>query len=268
MAEKDLSVYKKQKRREVRSKVREAMFVNEYVETKYFHIYEEAGELYNSLNEIYPCKPDLRRTDEFRFWKNNIARERSIPAIRIPRQKRRQFVHTPHRNIPLPQRVDPTTNLIVLPDVGNENSVPESPRAETQSSPSASESPRTEPIREKVMQLRIPLLTPSQRDPKSLQTPVETIETPVESVETPDETLETMTEEVIQEASDILHPSLTEEISPEIIDKIIAELREDPALMDVVAGIEQQIEVEEVGLDIDLPDLCDPLEDELENILW
>ena len=183
----------------------------------------------------------------------------------MPRQKRRQFVHTTHRNIPLSQRVDPTVSLIVLPDVGNENSVPESPRAETESSPPPSESPRTESVREKVMQLRIPLLTPSQRDPNPLQTPVET---PVESVETPDETLETVIDEVIQESSDILHPSLTDEIAPEIIDKIITELREDPELKDIVAGIEQQIEVEEVGLDIDIPDLCDPLEDELENILW
>ena len=46
-----------------------------------------------------------------------------------------------------------------------------------------------------------------------------------------------------------------------IIDKIISELREEPELMDIVAGIE-------VGLDIDIPDLDDPLEDELENILW
>ena len=245
------------------------MFVNEYVETKYFYIYEEAAELYNNLNEIYPCKPDLRRTDEFRFWKNNIARERSMPFIRMPRQKRRQFVHTPHRNIPLSLRVDPTANLVVQPHVEKENSVPESPRPETESSPPTPESPRTEPIRQKVMQLRIPLLASSSREnPNPLQTPIETIETPVESVETPDETLETVTEEVIQESCDILHPSLTDEVSPEIVDKIIAELREDPELMDVMAGIEQQIEVEEAGLDIDIPDLCDPLEDELENILW
>ena len=264
MAASNTSLYKKQKRREGRSKIREAIFVNEYVETKYLHIYEEAAELYNNLNEIYPCKPDLRRTDEFRFWKNDIARERSMPFIRMPRQKRRQFVHTPHRNIPLSQRV---VNLVVQPHVENENSVPESPRAETESSPPTTESPRTEPIRQKVMQLRIPLLASASRE-NPLQTPVETIEAPVESVETPDETLETVTDEVIQESCDILHPSLIDEVSPEIVDKIIAELREDPELTDVMAGIEQQIEVEEVGLDIDIPDLCDPFEDELENILW
>ena len=259
MAEKDLGLYKKQKRREVRSRTREAIFVSHYVETKYFHIYEEAADQYNNLNKIYPCKPDLTRTDEFRLWKNNISRERSIPVSRMSRQKRRKFVHTPHRNIPLPLCVDPTASIIVLPDAGNENSVSES-------SPPASESPRIEC--EKTMQLRIPLLTSPQRNPKPLQTPVETIETPVEPVETPDETLETITEEVIQEACDILHPSLTDEISPEIIDKIIAELRGDPELKDVMAGIEQQIEVEEAGLDIDIPDLSDPLEDELQNILW
>ena len=261
MAEKDLNMYKKQKRRESRSKIREAMFVNEYVETKYVHIYKEAAELYNNLNEIYPCKPDLRRTDEFRFWRNDIARERSIPVFRIPRQKQRKFMHTPHRNIPLSQRVDPTTSLIVLPDVANQNSQPESPQAETEISPSTPQSPRTQPLHQKVMQLKIPLLTSSQKNSKSLQTPVE-------AIETPDETLETVTDEVIQESSDILHPSLIDDVSPEIIDKIIAELREDQELKDVVAEIEQQIEVEEVGLDIDIPDLCDPLEDELENILW
>ena len=259
MAEKDLSSYKKQNRRELRSKTRESIFVRHYVETKYFHIYEEVAEQYNILNERYPCKPDLTRTDEFRLWKNNVARERSVPVSRISRQKWRKYVHTPHRNIPLSQCVDPTASIIVLPDAGNENSVPES-------SPPASESPRIEC--EKTMQLRIPLLTPPQRDPKPLQTPVETIETPVESVETPNETLETMTEEVIQEASDILYPSLIDEISPEIIDKIIAELRGDSELKDVMAGIEQQIEEEEVGLDIDIPDPSDPLQDELENILW
>ena len=261
MAENNLSstsLYKKQKRREGRSKIREAIFVNEYIETKYFHIYEEAAELYNDLNQIYPCKPDLRRTDEFRFWKNNIARERSMPVFRIPRQKRRKFVHTPHRNIPLAQRVDPTDSLVVLPDVINENSLPESPRPESESSQPPPESPRSE----KVMQLKIPLLaSSSQKKPKPVQTPVE-------SVETSDETLETVIDEVVQESSDMLHPSLLDEVSPEIIDKIIAELREDPELKDVMAGIEQQIEVEEVGLDIDIPDLCDPLEDEFENILW
>ena len=255
MTDSKSNAYKNQKRRESRSKIREALFVHEYVETKYFHIYEEVAKVYNALNETYPCKPDLRRTEEFRIWKNSIAMERSFPSIPVPRQKQRRYAHTPHNNIPLPLYVDHTSNLTVLPDEGNENSVP---RTETESSPSTPESIQTKLDSGKIMQLKIPLLTPAKKNPDSVQT----------SVEMPSEILETVMDEVIQESNDILHPSLLDEISPEIIDKIISELREEPELMDIVAGIEQRIEVEEVGLDIDIPDLDDPLEDELENILW
>ena len=292
MTDSKSNAYKNQKRRESRSKIREALFVHEYVETKYFHIYEEVAKVYNALNETYPCKPDLRRTEEFRIWKNSIAMERSFPSIPVPRQKQRRYAHTPHNNIPLPLYVDHTSNLTVLPDEGNENSVPRTetesspstpesiqtkldsgkimqlntsnltvlpdegnensvPRTETESSPSTPESIQTKLDSGKIMQLKIPLLTPAKKNPDSVQT----------SVEMPSEILETVMDEVIQESNDILHPSLLDEISPEIIDKIISELREEPELMDIVAGIE-------VGLDIDIPDLDDPLEDELENILW
>ena len=246
------------------------MFISDYVQTKYHHIYEEAAELYNNLNHLHPRKPDLRRTDEYRLWRNTIAQELSMPLIIKPRQKKRQFVHTTHRNIPLAIRVEPTSSLIVLPDAENQNSAPErpppeiqsspspveSPPAETPTSPPPSESPPSAHIHQKIMQLRIPLMTPSQNSPKSVQTPVET----------PDEMVETVIDEGMQ--SDILYPSLMEEVAPEIIDKIIAELRQDPQLKDIVAGVEQQIQEEEVGLDIDLPDYSDPLEEELQNIFW
>ena len=272
MAGNNLNLYKKEKRRESRSRIREALFINEYIYCKYFHIYHEAAELYNNINELYPRKPDLRRTDEFRVWKTNIARGQSIDICEKPNQKQRQYVHPVHENIPIPQYVDPTASLVVMPDLGNENSPPEisrtetespppaleSPRTETESPPPAPESPRTESTYQKVMQLRIPLLTTYPKDPKVTN----------EALQTPVETLETVTDEVIQESTDILHPSLMDEISPEIIDKIISELRQEPELMDVVTEIEQQIEIEEAGLDIDIPDLCDPLENELENILW
>ena len=83
------------------------------------------------------------------------------------------------------------------------------------------------------------------------------------------ETLETLTEEVIQEYTvDAVEPSLYEEISPEIVDKIIEDLRQDPGLRDIMTAVEEQLELEEVGMEIDIPDIDDRLEDELENILW
>ena len=244
MAAQTTNAYKSEKRRESRSQTRESIFISEYVQNKYVRIFEEAAEAYNKLNNIYPRKPDLRRTDEFRLWKISVSSNATVPS-RIARQKPRQYRHITHRNIPLQQRVDPTASLSVPPDV------PESPPAESESSPPPAKRPRAEP--EKTMVLRIPLLTPSQGEPEA-------------PVETPAESSESVMEEVIQESSENLYPSLLDELSPEIIEKIIAELREEPAIKDVMT--EEQIEVEEVGLEIDIPDLYDPLEDELANICW
>ena len=190
-----------------------------------------------------------------------------ITPSKIPRQKYYKYSHAPHGNIPVSSEVDPTDSLIILPDAENQNPVPESPRPEP----------------EKIMQLRIPLMTPSQTAPEPQQTHTESVEaptkpveiiteeviqTPTESVEAPTEPVEIITEEVIQEVSDTLYPSLTDELAPEIVDNIIAELRGDPELKDIIVEMEQQLELEEVGLEIDIPDLPDPLEDELENLLW
>ena len=267
MAECNTTTYKKQKRRESRTYTRQATFVSDYIKSKYLHIYEEAAQEYNYLNQLYPCKPDLRRTVEYRSWKNNLARQQSLPPSKIPRQKYYKYSHAPHGNIPVSSEVDPTDSLIILPDAENQNPVPESPRPEP----------------EKIMQLRIPLMTPSQTAPEPQQTHTESVEaptepveiiteeviqTPTESVEAPTEPVEIITEEVIQEVSDTLYPSLTDELAPEIVDNIIAELRGDPELKDIIVEMEQQLELEEVGLEIDIPDLPDPLEDELENLLW
>ena len=245
MAENNTTIYKKQKRRESRTHTRQAIFVSDYIKSKYLHIYEEAAQEYNYLNQLYPCKPDLRRAVEYRLWKNNLARQQSLPPSKIPRQKHYKYSHAPYTNIPISSEVDPTDSLIILPNAENQNPVPESPRPEP----------------EKIMQLRIPLMTPSQTAPEPQQTPTESVEAPAEPVEI-------ITEEVIQEVSDTLYPSLMDELAPEIVDNIIAELRQDSDLKDIIVEMEQQIELEEVGLDIDIPDLSNPLEDELENLLW
>ena len=51
---------------------RQAAFVQEYVETKYRAINDEAMEFYKSLNVSYPKKYDLRKTNEFKKWKKSI----------------------------------------------------------------------------------------------------------------------------------------------------------------------------------------------------
>ena len=69
MATKQINLYKKRIRQANNSRKRQALFIAEYVQTKYNDIYIEAAELYNHINVLYPKKPDLTRSDEFRNWK-------------------------------------------------------------------------------------------------------------------------------------------------------------------------------------------------------
>ena len=308
MAEYTTNEYKNRKRRHSRSLIREGMFISDYIQTKYYNIYQEAAELYNSINRTNPRKPDLRRTIEYRQWKNNMSADLSMPVTPIPRQKNRQYVHVIHRDIPIPLAVHPSSSLTVLPTVespradnqtspqpaespraDNQTSPqpPESPRADNQTSPQPAESPRADnqtspqppespradnqtspqpsetPLTNiqtsrKIMQLKIPLI-PSPNMSNSIQHPQKIMET-------------TYTETVLDEGNqtEILYPSLLDEVSPETIDKIIADLRQDPELKDIMVNIENEMNVEEeiLGLNIDIPDIDDPLEEELQNIFW
>ena len=65
-----------------------------------------------------------------------------------------------------------------------------------------------------------------------------------------------------------LEPSLHEEISPEIIQNIINELRQDPGLKDIMTSVEEQLELEQVGMEVDIPDQDDRLEAELEDMIF
>ena len=254
------------------------MFISDYVKTKYECIYNEAAALYNTINQINPQKPDLRWTKEFRQWKNDFASSRNMPITIIPREKKRKLVHTTHRDIPISTITDnPTTEI---------------PLTDNQSCPQAPEkSVEGKRISGLTMQLNIPLMqipipVESVQPPEEI--PVESVqppeEIPVESVQPPEEIPvesvqppeEIPVESVIDEGdqTETFNPSLINEIAPEVMEKIIADLQNDPNLKDIMSDIESQFnnesqsntEEELVGLDIDVCDLYDPLEEELVNI--
>ena len=57
-----------------------SVFVQDYVQEKYQSIHAEAISFYNTLNDLYPKKIDLRKTKEFRQWKKTKPGNRESSA--------------------------------------------------------------------------------------------------------------------------------------------------------------------------------------------
>ena len=241
----------KEQRRQNRSKVRQALLVNDYIYHKYFNVYQEAAQFYNEVNHKYPTKYDLRRTDEFKAWKMAVTGQ----AVRI----RTKLPKPSHLNIEMTNCINPESSFTVIYDEGQvsnpgQNEQPASPGSEQNEQPASPESEQNEQPAspgeqmkgEKIMQLRIPLLEPP------------TVTT---------QTLQVVTEEILQEST-TLYPSLHEEIAPEVLERIISELRQDPDLQTIMTGIEQDLEFQQLDMDIDITEDT-RLENELENLmLW
>ena len=210
------------------------MFISEYVQTKYKDIYREAAILYNEINKKHPQKPDLRKTIEFRQWKNNIAIANGESTTHIPRQKEYTYNRMKHRDIILNPT---TTEMSIAAETPSESPVPTPPKENHQIDGR---------ISGMTMCLNIPLMQMS----------------------TPHNSILTSEEIVIEEGDQALDPSILEQISPETMEKLIQELQLDPNLKDIMDDVQQEINTEEelIGLTIDLPELDDLLEEELE--LW
>ena len=67
------NAYVKNWRQTTRRQKRVCYFVEEYVREKFHSVYSEALDFYNELDVLYPQKIDLRKTVEFRRWKNDLA---------------------------------------------------------------------------------------------------------------------------------------------------------------------------------------------------
>ena len=130
---------------------------------------------------------------------------------------------------------------------------PPSPEPPSPESPSPKPpSPPKPPPKGKVpysdnMQLIIPLLKPPVKHPGLIT-----------------ETLEIVTEEILQGDE---QPTNLEQIDPQMMEKIITELRADPDLGAIFADIEQQFEEQGMDIDIDI-DIDTRLEDELNWEFW
>ena len=75
------------------NKVRQASFIAEYVQNKYFTIYAEAANFFNVLHTRYPTKYDLRKTREFRDWKTSSIQSQ------LPTKRRRTQYHKTYTGV-------------------------------------------------------------------------------------------------------------------------------------------------------------------------
>ena len=253
MAVSQTNAYKNKKRDYQRALTREALFVSSYIQSKHKSLYEEAARLYNEINKKYPQKPDLRRTIEFREWKNNVAVENNAPTIPVPRQKKYRYRRKIHRNIPIE---------IATAEMSNETPA-ESPRNQPSIEKQTADQQTDNRLAGMTMRLSIPLM----------QIPA----TP-KPAEHPEGILTAASNEIVMEEgeqTDVFDPSTLDGISAETMDKIISELQADPHLKELMDDVQTSFEEEEeetnveerlLDLIIDLPELDNQLEEEL--MLW
>ena len=265
---------KKQQRRENTSKKRQDQFITDYVYHKYGAIYNEAAQFYNILNQRYPKKYDLRKNEEYRKWKRQVTGQ---PEKNPPKKK---YLTPSHPDIHRPIQVHPESILTVVYD--EQESTHENPEQNETIPDENPEQNETIPDENPEQNETIPDENPEQNEMVSDENPEQNemdqktvyddnmqLKIPLlELTKKPNvttETLQMVTEEILQEG-DQIEPSLYDEIDQEVIEKIITELRNEPELQDVFSSIEQQLEIEQIGTEIDIPEDT-RLEDELENMM-
>ena len=237
---------RKEQRRESRAKVRQSLLISDYVRCKHFDIYQEAANFYTEVNACHPLKYDLRKTDQFKALKMGIPFHSK--GVRGKYKKQRyEPIPTNSFTIICQQTASPE---------GDEQTAacPEKhPEGDEQTAACPEKHPEGE--QQKIMQLRIPLLKPSVITQTVQIVTDEVIE------ENP---LQVASNEIVPESTP-LYPSLHEEIPNDILERIVNELREDPELQTIMTDIEQTIELEQIGMDIDIP-IDDRLENELDEL--
>ena len=75
--------YKKRWRALEKYRKRHNTFITEYTRVKFENVYNEANSFFNALNAIHPQKLDLRRTKEFKGWKEAIKNAENPEACLI-----------------------------------------------------------------------------------------------------------------------------------------------------------------------------------------
>ena len=251
--------------RQYRQQAREALFIQEYVQQKYPQVYEEAAMFYNYVNSIYPTKNDLRKTDEFKALKMGFTfvAKKGDNVIKKPAQVFQSISNLNQQNFTVVcYKLQETTTEQTATETEQTATETEQTATETKQTATETEQTATETQQtateteqakkvEKTMQLRIPLMS------AELFTQTEKIITQEIVEENP------LTAAYNQTLIEDIEPILNEEIPQEAFETILVELRQDPDLSKIM----EDIELEQIDMEVDLPLEDDRLEQELYD-LW
>ena len=246
-------------RRIKKSKRRQAYFVSDYIQAKYFHLYCEAANFFNALNILYPTKPDLRKTVEFRNWRtaivtsqgNNKPKQQPYESIdTICLQNQQYECQSPENTESQPQ--SPESHQPQSP----ESHQPQSPESHQPQSPESHQPQSPESHQPQSPESHQPQSPESHRwkDNMELKIPLMNYKRQTATVTT--KTLEIVTEETIEQ-SDIQYDAVND-LTDARIDEIIEQLRQDPELnnifneMDFDEGIDIDNDIYDIRLENEL----------------
>ena len=280
---------KKQQRRGLLERKRQATFVTQYVQTKYRHIYREAAAMYNNLNTLHPHQPNLTKSLEFKNWQRRIN---GLPEDRYHRER------NPVNNLTYRNMFEETASVRNdendQSETTNDHPNEEYDQSETTNTVIPENSDTTNPTVDaiiqacpkKVMCLEIPLIDVPPKQPSEKTTQAEVHEETIDQGQ------------ANRDNFNDIDPSILDVLPQEAIDEMIYQLRQDKGLaaimdnmdiaMDVVVGSstnqenpQHDVDVEigsstnqenpqhdEFGLDIDIDFEEDRFENELNNIIW
>ena len=266
--------YKDTKKLEYKTSIREGTFIADYVKTKYSQIYEEAAALYNSINKLHPNKPNLRKSMQYRMWKNQIAQVNGQPLQPIPRQRDRYVKPTDYPDITAEVNNNTSeTPASLSPDqtdllAGTKRFVLEiplmHPRNTVITQASQDQQPETH-VLEEGDQSETHVLEEGDQSETHVLEEGDQPETHVQEEGDQPETH-------VQEEGGLLEsldPSLMDVVPPDVVDQIIADLQRDPDLKQIMDDLQNQhVHDQIMELEIDFPDLEHPLQQEIDNLTW
>ena len=275
MAVSRTKAYKDTKKLEYKTSIREGTFIADYVKTKYSQIYEEAAALYNSINKLHPNKPNLRKSMQYRMWKNQMAQVNGQPLQPIPRQRDRYAKPTDYPDITAEVNNNMSeTPTSLSPDqmnllAGTKQFVLEIPLIHPHNTvitqASQDQQPETH-VLEEGDQPETHVLEEGDQPETHVQEEGDQPETHVQEEGDQSETRVQGEEGGLLESLD---PSLFDAVPSDVVDKIIADLQKDPDLKQIMDDLQNQhIHEQIMDLEIDFPDLEDPLQEEIDNLTW